>query len=119
MGSTAMWFMVCGLWFVVCDLWFVWQSVSMSQYTCNHGHLVSISPRVPIPALSCRNMTTNGQPIAVSEELLSILNVEINPDGRAVDVVFDYHNDSYDLISLGPRSSAWFNDGTALGIGGT
>lgn len=49
------------------------------------------------------NMTSNSQPIAVSEELQSILNLEINPDGRVVHVVFDYHNDSRaGIFSLQP-----------------
>ena len=49
------------------------------------------------------NMTSNNQPIAVSEDLLQILNVEVNPDGRAVNVVFDYHNDSRaGIFSLQP-----------------
>jgi hypothetical protein len=49
------------------------------------------------------NMTSNNQPIAISEALLSILNVEINPDGRPVNVVFDYHNDSRaGIFSLQP-----------------
>jgi hypothetical protein len=49
------------------------------------------------------NMTSSNQPIAISEELKSILNVEINPDGRPVRVVFDYHNDSRaGIFSLQP-----------------
>ena len=40
------------------------------------------------------NMTSNAQPIAISVALQQILNVEVNPDGRAVQVVFDYHNDT-------------------------
>eukprot|EP01043_Picozoa_sp_COSAG02_P031504 COSAG02_NODE_2059_length_9974_cov_6.226532_13_plen_544_part_00 len=49
------------------------------------------------------NMTSNSQPVAISEELVQILNVEVNPDGRAVHVVFDYHNDSRaGIFSLQP-----------------
>lgn len=80
-----------------------------AECICNAGGRTSshVSParrtRLNTLSLCCVGRTSNNQPIAISEDLQSILNVEINPDGRPVRVVFDYHNDSRaGIFSLQP-----------------